>query len=693
MGLREYKRKRKFQQTPEPKGKVSKSRTGPLRFVVQMHDASRLHFDLRLEFDGVFKSWAVPKGPSLNPQDQRLAVFVEDHPLEYGSFEGIIPSGNYGAGTVMLWDEGTYVERSSEGRNDSEAAMRAGLAKGHLTFVLTGHKLNGEFALIKLKKDRGERAWLLVKKRDEFSSIKRAQKFESTSVKTGRTMSEIAAEAEKKGDVWRSKRKVTASTLKPARRRSPPPAPKTARRPQQAIMPRKNKPMLATQARTEVPSNWWLEPHIHGLRALAEVDNKRVNLYSRSGLPYNQRFPQIAQALTDLKLDAVLDGEIAQQIYHVFDVLYANGEDLRELPLSHRRKFLNKIVKPSRYVQIVREPTGQEAVIAKNPASPYRAGTSNQWLMIDGKGKGKTKKAVHDPEQATLTHPEKVYFPEDGFTKSDVYHYYEQAAEFMLPYLIDRPESLNRHPNGIHEAGFYQKDMTGHIPRWFKTKRIFSESSGRSIDYPMVQDQRSLLYIANLGCIEIHPWFSRVQKLNHPDFLVIDLDPDDNPFPQVVEVAHAFHELLDEIDCANFCKTSGATGIHIGIPTGAKYSYDTVRAFAEAAARIIQKKFPALTSMERTPARRRKKIYLDCLQNRRGQTLAAPFCIRPKSGAPVSMPLTWKELTHKVKPQQFNIENALSRMRKFSDPWRGILGQGVDLVKCAKRLEIIKNRA
>jgi len=691
MGLNEYKRKRKFNQTPEPKGKLGKTGKGPLRFVVQMHDASRLHYDLRLEIGGVFKSWAVPKGPSLNPQDQRLAVFVEDHPLDYGSFEGIIPRGNYGAGTVMLWDEGTYVERGSEGRKDSEAAMREGLAKGHITFILDGHKLKGEFALIQLKKDKAQKAWLLVKKRDGHSSIKRNQDFDPTSVKTGRTMDEIAAQAEKKGDVWLSKRKTGNAAPKKTAKIAPPP--KTSAKAKPAAMPRKNKPMIATLARGEAPVDWLVEPHLHGLRAIAEVEGKRVQVYSKSGLPFDKRFPEVAQELAALGIHGVLDGEVVDKTYHVFDILYFDGKDLRELKLSERKKVLQKAFRNSKHVRHVGANGGRGAAIAKNPASPYKSGTSNQWLMISGGTAAAKRKSAHDPENAQLTHPDKIYFPEDGYTKGDVFRYYEQVAEYMLPYLVDRPESLNRHPNGINEPGFYQKDMSGHIPRWFKTKRIFSESSDRSIDYPMVQDKRSLLYIANLGCIEIHPWFSRVQKLDHPDFLVIDLDPDDNPFKQVAEVAHEFHELLDQIGCANFCKTSGATGIHIGIPLKAKYDFDTARAFAEKVARVVQKKFPALTSMERTPARRRKKIYLDCLQNRRGQTLAAPFCIRPRSGAPVSMPVTWTELTSKMKPEQFNIENALSRIAKLNDPWRGVLGQGVDLGRCVKRLERMTGKA
>lgn len=669
MSLREYKRKRKFDQTPEPKGKHEKSQKGPLRFVVQMHKATRLHFDLRLEIDGVFKSWAIPKGFSLNPQDQRLAVFVEDHPLEYGSFEGIIPKGNYGAGTVMLWDSGTYVERSSKGRLDSQEAMRRGMTKGHLTFVLEGEKLRGEFALVQLKKDADQKAWLLIKKRDEFSSIKRIQSFDDHSVKTGRTLEQISKQAEKAGDIWISKEK---------RQKTPPAKPKPA---VSASMPRKIKPMIAVHSKSPAPVDWIKEPHLHGLRALAEVEGGKVHLYSKSGLSFDKRFEKVKKELEKMDLTAVLDGEVVGNIYYVFDLLYSNGLDLRHRPLKERKQQLHKVLQETTHVKRVGKARSSDPQIAKNPLSVYQSGTSDDWKICAGQ----SRKAY--PEQPTLTHLDKIYFPQDGYTKGDVLHYYENVADFILPYLKDRPESLSRHPGGIDQAGFYQKDMTGHIPRWFKTHRIFSKSSERSIDYPVVQDKRSLLYIANLGCIEIHPWFSRIDHLDHPDFLVIDLDPDDNDFKDVVKVALAFHELLDKIGCRNYCKTSGSTGLHIGIPTAARYDFDEVRQFAESVARVIQKKFPTLTSLERTPSRRRKKIYLDCLQNRRGQTLAAPFCIRPRPGAPVSMPLDWSEVTARLNPEQFNITNALRRVQSKGDPWKAVLGQGVDLVKCSKRLE------
>jgi DNA ligase D-like protein (predicted polymerase) len=535
-----------------------------------------------------------------------------------------------------------------------------------------------------------------------------------TSVKTGRTMSEISEEAEDAGEVWYSKRKrggaarsarLTArgGVKKPKAAKIVPPKLKKPASPAPAVtsMPRKVKPMIAAAARTKAPGDDWIyHPHLQGLRALAEVEGKRVHMYSKSGLPYEKRFPDIAHKLAESGLNALLDGEIVGKAYHVFDILYLDGKDLREQPLTARIKILNETLKDSAHVKLVKTGKAKGALIAKNPESTYHSGTTSEWLTVEATNRRvnaslreKEPGTFYDSENAQLTHPDKIYFPKDGYTKGDVYNYYDKVGDYMLPYLKDRPESLSRHPNGIHQAGFYQKDMTGHLPKWFKTKRIFSESSDKTIDYPMVQDKRSLLYIANLGCIEIHPWFSRAQKLDHPDFLVIDLDPDDNPFTDVIKVALAFHNLLDEIGATNFVKTSGATGIHIGIPTEAKYDFDTVRKFAESVAKVIQKKFPALTSMERSPAKRRKKIYLDCLQNRRGQTLAAPYCIRPRDGAPVSMPVTWKELTPKLKPQQFNIQNAPSRISKGADPWAGVLGQGVDLDKCLKRLERITNKA
>jgi bifunctional non-homologous end joining protein LigD len=674
MSLRLYNRKRKFAETPEPKGTKKQSGSGNLRFVVQMHAATRLHFDLRLEFDGVFKSWAVPKGPSLNPLDQRLAVFVEDHPLDYGSFEGIIPKGNYGAGTVMVWDSGTYQERSSSSRKESEAAMKKNFEKGHLTFVFDGKKLKGEFALIKLKKDKSQKAWLLVKKRDGYSTYKRSDVPSDDSVKTGRTLEEIAAQAEKKGDVWLPKKgKVTKPITKKISKIT------------KAALPRKVKPMIATLGMKAADKNWLLEPMVDGLRTIAEVEGKRVSLYSKAGLPFNKKFPKVADELKQLNLTAVLDGEVRENRFYVYDLLYLNDADLRGETLAKRKEILKTAFRDTKHVVHVEALKRSDGWVAKNPESLYKSGTSGDWLLVNKKTAASQKTVATD--EPRLTNLDKIYFPEDGITKGDLIEYYSQIAPQILPYLKDRPESMNRFPNGIGKPGFYQKDVTGHIPRWLKTERIFSGSADKSIDYLLCQDQRSLLYMVNLGCIELNPWFSRIGKLENPDFLVIDLDPDDNPFEHVMNIALEVHEILDDVGAINVCKTSGATGIHIGVPLKAKYDFDTARAFAEAVCKIVEKNNPALTSMHRNPNRRRKKIYLDYMQNRRGQTLAAPFCIRPKPGAPVSMPLEWSELKKGLKPEQFNIHNAVKRIQSFDDPWNQVLGASVDLTKCTKLLE------
>lgn len=726
MSLKVYNQKRKFDQTPEPPGKIKKaSAKTPLRFVVQMHAASRLHWDFRLEWGGVFRSWAVPRGPSLNPLDQRLAVFVEDHPIDYGSFEGIIPAKNYGAGTVMLWDEGTYVERGSRGRLDSETAMAENFGKGHITFVLTGEKLNGEFALIQLKKDKTGKTWLLVKKRDRFSTTKRDQGLTDLSVRTRRTIEEIAAQAEKKGHVWLPKRRdnskasMGAPKLKdprvvPTGREAaraealPRPAPRASRIAGSTIasrdriaMPRKNKPMLPVRARGLTDGEWLFAPVLNGVRALAEVEGKRVFLYSKSGISYEKIYPMIAAALAAQQTSMVLDGEIVKvrgrEVFQVHDLLFADGRDLRGESLRERRQMLTATLVVGREIALTPlvaapERLRTDEVIAKNPASAYHAGLSRDWLLLANdegllsRPRAKTARGTAALEEPRLTNLDKIFFPEEKITKGDLNDYYRSMSQYVVPYLKDRPMSLNRHPNGIKGAGFYQKDMTGHIPRWLKTERIFSESSDKSIDYVVCQDERSLLYIANLGCIELHPWFSRVGSLEKPDFLVIDLDPDGNPFSHVVEIALAVKEILDAIGAPSVVKTSGATGIHIGVPTGARHTFDEVRELAEEVCKIIARRYPSTTSVDRNPSRRRAKIYLDFMQNRRGQTLASPYCVRPRRGAPVSMPLRWEQLTKRLEPGQFHLKNAAAWVRKHGDPWAGIFGKPINLKTCLAKL-------
>jgi len=286
-----------------------------------------------------------------------------------------------------------------------------------------------------------------------------------------------------------------------------------------------------------------------------------------------------------------------------------------------------------------------------------------------------------------LTNLKKVYFPDEGYTKGDIIEYYRNIAKYMIPYLKGRPESLNRHPNGIDGESFYQKDVAALPPDWVKTEMIYSEHNEKEINYLVCNDEATLVYLANLGCIEINPWFSRIEKIDNPDYLVIDLDPEDISFDKVVEAALAVKEILDIAGAKSYCKTSGATGLHIYVPLGAKYNYEVARNFAYIVAQFAYKKVPGFQSLQRSPSTRQKKVYLDYLQNRPGQTLAAPYSIRPRKGAPVSTPLKWEEVKIGLSPDQFNIKNTLERLGKTGDIFKDVLGKGIDITKCISKLE------
>ncbi len=617
-----YQRKRRFDRTPEPKGKPGKGKS-PLRFVVQKHAASRTHYDFRLEIDGTLKSWAIPKGISLDPTDQRLAVQVEDHPIEYGAFEGVIPKGNYGAGTVMIWDRGTYAERTKNG-----------LDQGHITFILQGEKLKGEFALIRLK-GRDPKAWLLVKKRDEFMR-KGEDLAEEVSVLSGRTMKQIAEQSVKKRDIWIPRQGKKESI------------------PQRRILPMIAKISVAFQSGPE----WIYEPFWRGKRATLE------------------------------KQGHLLDGEYVGGKFIAYDLLRSQGKDLRELPLEARKKklkglrvFDKKIV----YGEHTDEIPTSEKFIAKRKDSPYKSGIARDWLRV-------LKKSAEDSDERPRLHNlDKVFWPDEGYTKGDLLRYYDRIADFILPYLKDYPQSLHRQPDGLKDDGFFQKDHPGYLPKRIETVRVYSASSAKTINYLLCQDRWTLLFLVNLGCIELNPWISRRKDLDKPDYCVIDLDPDDNPFDQVIETALEVNRVLKKIGVRAWIKTSGASGLHICIPLGAKYDYDTSRKFAEAVCAVAHRRLKGFTSLERNPARRRGKIYLDFLQNRRGQTLAAPYCVRPKSGATVSTPLDWKEVKKGLDPSAFTIQTISRRLRRVGDLWKPLLSgaPGQDIPPALKKLRKI----
>ncbi len=280
----------------------------------------------------------------------------------------------------------------------------------------------------------------------------------------------------------------------------------------------------------------------------------------------------------------------------------------------------------------------------------------------------------------------KVFWPGEGITKGDVVSYYRDIAPLILPYLKGRPESLNRHPGGITDQSFYQKDLEYH-PAWVKTRKIHSESAGKDVHWVLCQDEATLVYLVNLGCIELNPWHSRVGSLERPDYLLLDLDAKSSGFDLVVRVAREVHKLLEEIGVKGFPKTSGRSGLHVCVPLGAKYSYAQSKQFAETLMHVVHERLPKVTSLERNPDKRTGRIYLDFLQNRHGQTMAAPYCLRPVPGATVSTPLEWGEVRKGLRPTTFTIKNTAARLKRKGDLWKGVLGPGVDLRNALERLQ------
>ena len=844
MALKEYTEKRDFERSPEPKGEVKQS-AGPLEFVVQKHQASHLHYDLRLELGGVLKSWAIPKGPSLKPGEKHLAQMVEDHPLDYMSFEGIIPEANYGAGTVMVWDKGTYCSKESCDRQENERMFAEELEKGHLSFILNGEKLKGRFALARIRKSDDKNAWLLIKADDEFASDEDVTK-QDHSAETGRSMDEIKQQASKAGEVWMSPSdKLEDIDLSDAR---------------EAPMPHNLRPMLATLVDEPFERKGWIfEIKWDGYRGIAEVGRGSLRLYSRNLLSFNERFPPIVEELPQIGVEVVLDGEIVvvdadgvsqfqllqnylrnrqgRLVYYVFDILWVEGHDLMGLPLTRRKEILTKVLPPnltyiiySDYIEeqgtaLFRQALERrlEGVVAKKADSPYRPGIRGRdWLkmrvslrqeMVIGgwteprggrqyfgalvlgvfeddqlvytghAGTGldekslayfmskmnplerptspfnvppKTNEPAHwveptlvvevkftgwtedglirhpviiglredkraedvrlekpqplqsdssdtsdrsDPQETIggrtlkLTNLDKVFWPEEGYTKGDVISYYRDIAGFILPYLRDRPESLNRFPDGIYGESFYQKNINPDmIPDWIETIKIESESrithhsSRESINYILCQDEATLVYLANWGCIELNPWNSRVGSLDNPDYLLIDLDPGDIGFDAVIRVARAVREVLEKAGIEGCPKTSGATGLHVYIPLGAKYTYEQTREFGRILAHLTCSKVPDIATIERMTAKRGNKVYVDFLQNSRGQTLAAAYCIRPKPGATVSAPLEWDEIKTGLDPRDFTIRTIGKRLEKAGDLFKPVLGPGIDMGKALTRL-------
>jgi len=795
MNLKGYRSKRNLKKSPEPPAR-HRSSSGPLHFCVQKHAARTLHYDFRLEYQGVLLSWAVPKGPSLNPEDKRLAIKVEDHPLDYQYFEGVIPKGNYGAGTVEIWDYGSYTMFDADSSGEIEKSLTQGLKQGHFAIILHGEKLKGEFIFQKLKQAPEDNAWLLIKKTDSYAD-----------------------------------RQINSS--------------KKNSKVKQDKIPNFISPMLATLVNEPFNGEDWIfEVKWDGYRALTFIKEGRVQLKSRTDHLLNDKFAAIVHSLEKINGDVILDGELVvldangrsdfqlmqnyQQdgkgalFYYLFDILYKNGKDLRQLPLIERKEILKKyleelalpLIRFSGHiandgVAFFNEASKMhlEGVIGKKIASTYQSRRSRDWVkvktilrqevVIGGftAPRGSRKKfgallvGVYDENQllyaghvgggfdavlldevygrlepliqykspfmdppkvnapATWVKPllmcevsfsewtkdqimrqpifkglrmdknpkdvkkeipqpapnqtqkeneesskglilsnlDKIYWPKQKYTKGDLIAYYEKVAPFILPYLKDRPIMLRRFPEGIEGNSFYQKDLNSLSPKWLKTFPLQHE--GKVINYLIINDLRSLLYAVNLGSIDLHPFMSRYKKLENPDYCVIDLDPHEIAFKKVVQTAQLLHEILSEVKVPHYCKTSGGKGLHIYIPLHAKYDFEQSKQFAELICHLAHKQLPAITSLERVPNKRLKRIYLDYMQNRFAQTIVAPYAVRPNPNAQVSTPLTWEEVNQDLDPSQFNLKTIPDRLKDVGDLFKPVLKNGLNLKTMLARLK------
>ncbi len=854
--LQEYRRKRRFRETPEPVGRVQK-RAGN-RFVVQKHAARRLHYDFRLEIDGVLKSWAVPKGPSLNPADKRLAMQTEDHPMDYLDFEGVIPERQYGAGSVMVWDLGTF-----EAVGDAAPAKQ--LERGELKFLLHGRKLRGGFVLVKLKRSEKGNEWLMIKHRDAAVDLRWDIEDHDGSVLSGRTLAEIAEGA----PPVKGEHKLRPGELEGARK---------------TPLPARVTPLLATLADKPFSDPEWLfEVKWDGVRALATIDDAKVELRSRTGGDITQQYPELG-VLPErlLAQQAILDGEIvvldergrgdfgrlqtrmhvrrpspAQQhqapvTYYLFDILYCDGYDLREVPLVDRKRFLRRLLDPrdpfrysdhvqGRGLELFRlaQEQGLEGIVGKHARSPYVSRRSPYWLkfkvrqeldavvsgwtaprgarehfgalllglyqgkklrFVGGVGSGFTQKVQAElmrqlkplqtarcpfeavpetKEQATWVQPDlvvqvehggwtkedrlrqpvylrlrsdlspnecqldaavpverpaavvaspaivgrllrtkmevekelfhghaetvtielegerlrlsnlnKVYWPESGYTKRDLLAYYYRMADFVLPYLRNRPLVLRRYPEGIADESFFQKDAGEAVPEWMETVAVRSEGRREEVVYFIANSRPALLYLTNLGCIDHNPWSSQRDNLESPDYVFFDLDPSEQTsFAIVVSIARALYDRLHALGLEVFLKTSGATGLHLYLPLVRGYSYEQVRTFAEIVARLVAQEHPQRVTQERAVAQRpRGTVLIDVHQNAFGRPLAAPYTVRAFPKAPVSAPLDARELRPALRPDRFTIKTIGPRLEKQGDLWAEFWRSRQRLEKATARL-------
>jgi bifunctional non-homologous end joining protein LigD len=773
MSLEKYREKRNPRKTPEPFEAGSGERSTLPVFVVQRHDARRLHYDFRLERDGALASWAVPKGVPVEPGARALAVQVEDHPLEYATFHGEIPKGQYGGGTVEIWDSGTY-ELLEEKRN------------GQLTVRLHGTRLTGRWTLVPARLDGKEENWLLIKGHDEAEDIVQGEYRPMLATQEAYVPRGEGWTFEVKFDGYRALAYIRGGECK--------------------LVSRNGNDLTGRFADVAKA----LVKAVRSPNAVVDGEVARIDTTGRTS------FSELQQGS-------------GQLVYYAFDLLELDGKPLVDLPLHERKTQLQKLIDLRTGSVAVSEgfddgdalfevarAQNLEGIIAKRIDSPYKSGRrTRDWLklktentdefVVAGYTAGAGRRAgtfgalvlgahecgglryvgnvgtgfddaeirkllalmkplrrdvppfaevpkmprirkgdvqwveprlvaqvrygewTHDgrlrhpaylglrddKDAAEVTAPataeaplpsvirkgkrelklsnlDKPFWPEEGITKGDLLRYYRDIAPVLVPHLKDRPFTMRRYPHGAYSEAFFQKDAPKHMPEWISTfhANVSQRDSGRTkrwIDFPLVNDELALLWMVNMGCIDMNAWYSRVDKPDRPDFVLFDLDPTPEvPWPQTIEVALILKELLDALELVSFPKTSGGKGFHVLVPLDRRSTYADSRQFAEIAAGAIARAHPKLATTEWSKARRRG-VLIDSNQNGEGKTIASVYSVRPKPNAPVSTPLRWDEVDAKLDPADYTMPVVLDRVREHGDLYAGVLSTRQSLAKALKR--------
>lgn len=802
MSLREYARKRRFEQTPEPAETAASGRRGrrPI-FVVQLHHARARHYDFRLEMDGTLKSWAVPKGPSLRVGEKRLAVEVEDHPLDYANFEGDIPEGHYGAGHVDVFDHGVW---------SANGDPLESLAAGKIDFVLHGGKLEGAWKLVRTGMRASKPQWLLIKRQDEFARDAEADDLIGAK-------KQAAKKASRKTAATSAKKKISKTTRRRKRDWH------ALAQALEGAHPLRGNALpalqLATLRQSPPPGDDWLhELKWDGYRLLARLEGGKAKLRSRKNLDWTADYPEIVSALEALGVsDADLDGELialdakgrddfsalqhtiagsanATLRYVLFDMPSLERVDLSRTRLIDRKRLLESLLEGSAPILAYSQhivghgeevfaasaKQGMEGIISKEASSHYRSGRSHSWLKVKhaqsdefvvvgftapkrsrtgfgslllatrergslkyvgrvGTGfdddmlreltktlrKLERKKPVVDlpahiplsPRAVTwvepkliveiafrgwakegllrqgsfmrlredkamkdiggdteqrISSPDKQIYPESGITKQMVADYYRTIAPRLLPEIARRPLSLLRCPDGLKGQCFFQKHHAGTLGKDVHAIPLREKDGGKD-DYLYIEDVEGLLDLVQMNTLELHPWGSRIDDVEHPDILVFDLDPGPGvKWKDVIAGARDVRARLEEIGMQSFVRLSGGKGLHVVLPIKPGPSWEQAKGFCEAFADAMATQSPDRYVATASKAKREGVIFIDWLRNGRGATSVASWSLRARAGAGVAMPLRWDELGRTKSGSEFTMQRALTRASRLRKTvWEG----------------------